>query len=195
MDTADAPAPQWLGLNHLALVTPDMDATVRFWHEVLGARIIATVATPGFKHYFFQIGEAQTIAFFQYEGVELETFAKPAGVPYRHASQFDHLSIGLPDEAALEALRARLEKYGCEVTEIVDHGFIHSIYFTDPTGIALEASCWMSEIGDGYDDPARFHDQDPVPALRELIDTGHIARTPQTKLIDDLVIRPGVIGA
>ena len=51
--------PRWLGMNHLALVTSDMDATVRFWHEVLGAEIVATVATPDFKHYFFRIGEAQ----------------------------------------------------------------------------------------------------------------------------------------
>ncbi|WP_206641631.1 VOC family protein [Nonomuraea polychroma] len=28
----------WRGVHHLALVTADMDATVRFWHGVLGAR-------------------------------------------------------------------------------------------------------------------------------------------------------------
>jgi catechol 2,3-dioxygenase-like lactoylglutathione lyase family enzyme len=187
--------PRWLGMNHLALVTSDMDATVRFWHEVLGAEIVATVATPDFKHYFFRIGEAQTIAFFQYDGVELETYAKPAGVPYPAASQFDHLSLGLADEQALIDLRARLEKYGCEVTEVVDHGFIRSIYFSDPTGIALEASWWTAEIGGGnYDDEALFHDADPVPALRELMEHGRIASTPQTALVDDLVIRPGVAG-
>ena len=37
----------WRGINHLALVTPDMDATVRFWHGVLGARLVATIGTPG----------------------------------------------------------------------------------------------------------------------------------------------------
>jgi catechol 2,3-dioxygenase-like lactoylglutathione lyase family enzyme len=182
-------------MNHLALVTSDMDATVRFWHEVLGAEIVATVATADFKHYFFRIGDAQTIAFFQYAGVELDTYAKPAGVPYRAASQFDHLSLGVADEQALDDLRARLEKYGCEVTEVVDHGFIRSIYFSDPTGIALEASWWTAEIGSGnYDDQALFHDNDPVPALRELMERGRIADTPQTSLVDDLVLRPGVGG-
>jgi catechol 2,3-dioxygenase-like lactoylglutathione lyase family enzyme len=192
-----APAtPAWMGINHLALVTTDMDATVRFWHEVLGAEIVATVATPDFKHYFFRVGDAQTIAFFQYFNAEVETFAKPAGIPYEHASQFDHLSLGLPSEEALEELRARLEKYGCEVTEVVDHGFIRSIYFSDPTGIALEASWWTSDLDEeGYEVPDRFLDGDPVPALRELLETGRVARTPQTKLVDDLVIEPGVAGA
>lgn len=29
-------APRWRGIHHLALITDDMDATVRFWHGVLG---------------------------------------------------------------------------------------------------------------------------------------------------------------
>jgi catechol 2,3-dioxygenase-like lactoylglutathione lyase family enzyme len=187
--------PAWMGLNHLALVTADMDATVRFWHQVLGAEVMATIATPGFKHYFFRIGDYQTIAFFQYLDTELQTFAKPAGIPYEHASQFDHLSLGLPDEQALEDLRSRLIDHGCEVTEVVDHGFIRSIYFSDPTGIALEASWWTSDPQTpGYEIAERFLDPDPVPALKELIETGQIASTPRTKLVDGLVIQPGVEG-
>jgi len=34
----DEERPRWRGVNHLALVTPDMDATVRFYHGVLGMR-------------------------------------------------------------------------------------------------------------------------------------------------------------
>ena len=58
-----------------------MDATVRFYHGVLGARLVSTIGTPGFRHYFFDVGPGNTIAFFEYAGVELATFAKPAGVP------------------------------------------------------------------------------------------------------------------
>jgi catechol 2,3-dioxygenase-like lactoylglutathione lyase family enzyme len=187
--------PAWMGINHLALVTTDMDATVRFWHQVLGAEVMATIATPTFRHYFFRIGDYQTIAFFQYLDAELQTFAKPAGIPYEHASQFDHLSLGLPDEQSLEDLRARLKDHGCEVTEVVDHGFIRSIYFSDPTGIALEASWWTLDPQlPGYEVAGRFMDPDPVPALKELIETGQIASTPRTKLVDGLVIQPGVEG-
>lgn len=184
-------APSWRGINHLALVTTDMDATTRFWHGVLGAEIVATVSTDSFKHYFFRIGEAQTIAFFQYLDTELDTFAKPAGIPHRSASQFDHLALGLPDEAALEDLRRRLEAAGCEVTEVVDHGFIRSIYFSDPTGIALEASYWTSDLDrSGYDVEDRFLDSDPVPALREIMTTGAVSHTPRTALVSEVVLGP-----
>ena len=46
-------------------------------------------------------------------------------------------------EAALGALRTRLQRYGCDVSDIVDRGILRSIFFTDPTGIALlvAASC------------------------------------------------------
>jgi hypothetical protein len=37
----DDPTPTWRGINHLALVTNDMDATIRFYHGVLGARLVS----------------------------------------------------------------------------------------------------------------------------------------------------------
>ena len=141
MDTASGPF--WRGINHLALVTTDMDATVRFWHGVLGARLVAHLGTESFRHYFFEFGPQQTVAFFEYADVPLGRFQVPAGVPDQRKMQFDHLSFNLPDENALDELRNRLKGYGCEVTDVVDHGFIHSIYFNDPNGIALEASWWV----------------------------------------------------
>jgi catechol 2,3-dioxygenase-like lactoylglutathione lyase family enzyme len=175
----------WRGVNHLALVTEDMDATVRFWHGVLDARLIATIGVPAFKHYFFEIGEGNSVAFFQYTDAHLATFAKPAGVPYEQASQFDHLSLNLPDEDALLRLRDRLKSHGCEVTDIIDHGFIRSIYFTDPHGIALEASWWVVDATGrdaDHGDPRLFGDADPVPAVRELVEGGAITSVPHTKL-------------
>ena len=75
-----------------------MDATVRFYHGVLGARLAATIGTPEFRHYFFDFGPQCTVAFFEYTGIDLVPFAKPAGVPDARAVQFDHLSLNLPDE-------------------------------------------------------------------------------------------------
>ncbi len=83
MDATAPLAPLWRGVNHLALVTGDMDTTVRFYVGVLGARLIATIGTPTFRHYFFEIGTGNSVAFFEYQGVELEQFAKPAGIPHR----------------------------------------------------------------------------------------------------------------
>ncbi|HYD10503.1 MAG TPA: VOC family protein [Acidimicrobiales bacterium] len=182
-------AVRWRGVNHLALVTTDMDATVRFWHEVLDARLVTTLATPAFRHYFFEIGEGDTVAFFEYRGVEMETFAKPAGVPYPQASQFDHLSMDLADEDALIRLRNRLKEHGCEVTDVVDHGFIRSIYFNDPNGIALEATYWtLDPTGRpaDYTDERLFADPDPVPAVHELREHGRVLSVPATKLVDEI---------
>ena len=181
-------APRWRGVHHLALVTDDMDATVRFWCGALGARLVATVSTGAFRHYFFEFGTGTTIAFFEYFDVDLETFAKPAGVPIPQASQFDHLSLNLPDEDALLALRDRLKAADCEVTDVVDHGFLRSIYFSDPSGIALEASWWVIDPTGrpaDYSDTRLFSDADPVPAVVELRDRGAVDSIPATRLVDE----------
>jgi catechol 2,3-dioxygenase-like lactoylglutathione lyase family enzyme len=177
--------PRWRGINHLALVTDDMDATVRFYHGVLGARLVAHLAGPSFRHYFFEFGQGCTVAFFEYTAHLATPFAKPAGVPDARAAQFDHLSFNLADEAALLALRERLSAAGCGVTEVVDHGFLRSVYFTDPSGIALEASCWVIDpTAQPLDlaDEALFADPDPVPAVGEIGRDGVVSSTPRTAL-------------
>jgi len=181
-------SPLWEGVHSVALVTSDMDTTMRFWHEVLGAEIVATTSNDVYRAYYFRIGETQTVAFLEYHGVDHERYAKPVGVAYPLASQFDHLSLNLADEAAVMAMRARLIEYGCEVSEVVDRGIVCSIYFTDPTGIALAASWWTIDLDAGsFDDGARFEDRDPVPALVELQTTGRITATPRTTLVEDVV--------
>jgi catechol 2,3-dioxygenase-like lactoylglutathione lyase family enzyme len=188
--------PRWRGINHLALVTDDMDATVRFYHGVLGARLVATIGTPGFRHYFFEVGSQNTVAFFEYEGQAVHRFAKPAGVPDPRAMQFDHLSLNLPDEQALESLRRRLKEHGCEVTDVVDHDVMRSIYFTDNNGIALEASWWVTDATGrpaDYGDDQLFGDENPVAAVRELIEAGALTSTPSTRLAhgpDEEIVDP-----
>jgi catechol 2,3-dioxygenase-like lactoylglutathione lyase family enzyme len=179
-------APRWRGVNHLALVTPDMDATVRFYHGVLGMRLVATVMAGPMRHYFFEIGPQNTVAFFEWHSAQ--TMRKAAGVRVPGVVQMDHISFNLPDEDALHELRARLEKAGCEVTVVVDHEIVRSIYFTDPHGIALEASWWAADATGrpaDYGDERFFADPDPVPAVRELMERGELAWTPTTTLVDD----------
>jgi catechol 2,3-dioxygenase-like lactoylglutathione lyase family enzyme len=183
VDVAKAPA--WSGINHLALITPDMDATVRFYHGVLGARLVSTVGTAGFRHYFFRFGAQCTVAFFEYNEVAIQPFAIGAGTPDPRKVQFDHLSLNLPDEAALHDLRQRLLDHDCEVTDIVDHGSVRSVYFSDPQGIALEASWWVNDVTSGevdYDDSGPFGDPNPVPALQELQTTGTLSPGSGTRL-------------
>jgi len=181
--------PYWRGVHHLALITTDMDRTVRFYHGVLGARLVITIATPSFRHYFFEFDQGNTVAFFEYIGQPVESYAKPAGVPYPQAAQFDHLSLALADEDALLRLRDRLKEHNCEVTDVVDHGTLRSIYFSDPNGIALEASWWTVDPTGrpvDYDDEQFFADRDPVPAVKELKETGQLAWTPRTVLVNEI---------
>ena len=169
-----------------------MDATVRFYHGVLGMRLVSTVMAGPMRHYFFEIGPENTVAFFEVKGAE--AFAAPAGIPDRmRKAQFDHLSFNLPDEEALHALRDRLTAYGCEVTEVVDHTVVHSIYFTDPHGIALEASWWAIDATGrpaDFNDDRLFADPDPVPAVREIRERGDLEWTPRTGLVDEPIPDP-----
>jgi catechol 2,3-dioxygenase-like lactoylglutathione lyase family enzyme len=168
-----------------------MDATVRFYHGVLGMRLVATLMAGPMRHYFFELGPENTIAFFEWEGVE--TFSKPAGVRIDAALQLDHIAFNLPDEAALLALRDRLVAHGVEITEVVDHDIMHSVYFTDPNGIGLEACWWVVDVTGrpaDFADGRVFSDPDPVPAARELAEQGHLAWVPQTRLVDEPILDP-----
>ena len=189
--TAAETRPYWRGINHLALVTNDMDATVRFYHGVLGMRLVASVMAGPMRHYFFEIGPQNTVAFF--EVPDAPEFELPAGIPDPRKAQFDHLSFNLPDVEALQDLQRRLKEAGCEVTDIIDHGFIKSVYFTDPHGLALEASAWLLD-GTGrdadYGDDRFFGDPNPVPAVRELAATGRLDHVVTTKLAGDEVVDP-----
>ncbi len=182
MSTTDTVA--WQGLNHLALITNDMDATVRFWHGALGANLVATIGTDTFRHYFFSFGPKSSVAFFEYRGQHTNELSKPAGVFDARAGQFDHLAMDLPDEDAVLALRQRLIDAGSEVTDVVDHGLMRSIYFSDPNGIALEASWWANDPtgrAPDYANPDFFGDPDPVPAVNELR-SGGLRTIPKTQL-------------
>ena len=74
---------------------------------------------------------------------------------------------------------------GSEVTEVVHHNLMHSIYFTDPNGIALEASWWVIDATTApvdFENADLFADPDPVSAVQELASTGRLSSTPRTRL-------------
>jgi catechol 2,3-dioxygenase-like lactoylglutathione lyase family enzyme len=151
------------GLSHLALVTDDMDSTVRFYRDVLGMPLVATVHLPGqnaARHYFFSIGNG-CIAFFEWADAELPP-RKDSGVPGK-GRQFDHVAIAGGSDADLEALRDRLTDVGADVSEVVDHTAIRSVYVTDPNGISLEFSVVVQD----FTVEPWFADADPVPAVLE----------------------------
>lgn len=127
------------GVNHLAMATGDMDKTIRFWRDLLGMRLVAGVGSPGYRHYFFEISDTDMIAFFEWSGVE-PIPEKDHGAPVKGPVVFDHVSIGVDTQDALWELKDKLEAAGFWVSEVVDHGFILSIYAFDPNNIPIEFS-------------------------------------------------------
>jgi catechol 2,3-dioxygenase-like lactoylglutathione lyase family enzyme len=136
---------RFTGINHLALATGDMDRTIRYWRDLLGLRLVAGLGHPGYRHYFFELTEHDMIAFFEWPGVEPGP-DKDHGAPVRGPFTFDHLSLGVSCQDDLWDLRDRLDAAGFWVSEVVDHGFIHSLYSFDPNNIPVEFSVAVAGV-------------------------------------------------
>lgn len=152
------------GINHLAMATGDMDRTIRFWRDLLGMRLVGGLGQPGFRHYFFEISESDLIAFFEWDDVE-PVREKDHGEPVKGPFVFDHISFGVDTEDDLWELKDKLSAAGFEVSDVIDHGFIHSIYAFDPNGIPIEFS-WSVEGIDIRREPV-MSDTAPSEVTRE----------------------------
>ena len=152
------------GINHLAMATGNMDSTIRFWRDLLGMRLVAGLGQPGYRHYFFEISDNDLIAFFEWPAVE-PVPEKEHGRPVRGPFVFDHISFGVETEEDLWQLKDKLSAAGFWVSEVIDHGFIHSIYAFDPNGIPVE----FSHNVEGVDIRKKptMADSEPSSAARE----------------------------
>lgn len=149
------------GINHLALTCADMSRTIGFYRDVLGMPLVKTIDFPGGrgKHYFFDVGGGDCIAFFEFGGsaknVDAKTHDKMAATP----GMMHHVAINVSNDD-IERYRSRLLDKGIEVTEVVNHDdtargasaevnestFVRSIYFRDPDGIQLEFAAWSRPL-------------------------------------------------
>ena len=136
---------KYTGINHLAMATGDLDTTIRFWRDLLGMRLVAGLGRPGMRHYFFEISEHDMIAFFEWPDVE-KALEKDHGAPVKGPFVFDHVSFEVESEEDLWTLKDNLEAADFWVSEIINHGFIHSIYSFDPNNIPIEFSAPVKEV-------------------------------------------------
>ena len=147
-----------LGFNHIDLGTRDMEATRRFYEDVLGfplvrADLIEIDDKGRMQHFFFDVGNGQLIGFMSGENVEgfpkdFDTsINKGLGLPpgvYHFAFEADSVET-------LEATKKHLEEHGVDVRGPVDHeGWCKSIYFRDPNGLQLEC-CHLTRAFDADD--------------------------------------------
>ena len=143
---ADA-VPSWRGFHHVALVTPDLDATIHFYGDVLGMRVGEVVGAAGRqgRHCFIKPGDgSETWGLHFFEQPDAEVFAYPETFE-RHAfvpGALQHVAFALPDEAAALALRRRLDAFGVGMTDITNLGSVTNMLFRDNNGLLLEAT-WM----------------------------------------------------
>ncbi|WP_433802195.1 VOC family protein [Actinomycetospora sp. CA-084318] len=126
---AERPASTARGLHHTALVSSDVRRTVEFYQGVLGfplTELIENRDYPGSSHFFFDIGNGNLLAFFDFPGLDLGPYAEVLG-------GLHHVAISVEPER-WEHLRARLTEAGVE--HVVHSGV--SIYFRDPDGARIE---------------------------------------------------------
>ena len=151
------------GLNHLAFITSDMEATIRFYRDLLEMDLISGIGHDGFRHYFFKCGDG-AVAFFEYEIAQPMAYDKFHGSPTNKPIGFDHVSFTVDSREKLFHLKDKLEAASIDVSDAVDHGTIWSIYFFDPiNNLPLEASWDCVTISTV---PAIL-DSNPLPAAQE----------------------------
>ncbi|GAA5532504.1 VOC family protein [Deinococcus aluminii] len=138
-------APPWHGFHHLALLTPDLDATLAFYQDVLGMAVLGPL--PGNplhgRHALVRVGEPTPggLHFFEVPGAHIPTYPLERGLAFPvDFGALHHISLALPDEAAGLALRERLSRFGVTMTPVLPQGDVNITLFPDNNGMFLEAA-------------------------------------------------------
>ena len=125
----ERPASTARGLHHTALISSDVERTVRFYQDVLGFPLTELVENrdyPGSSHFFFDIGNGNLLAFFDFPGLDVGPYAEVLG-------GLHHMAISVDPERWQELVQ-RLTDAG--VPHEVHSGV--SVYFRDPDGARIE---------------------------------------------------------
>ncbi|MCU1630307.1 MAG: Glyoxalase/bleomycin resistance protein/dioxygenase [Pseudonocardia sp.] len=136
---AARPATTVRGVHHLALISKDVEETIRFYQDLLGFPLVELVENrdyAGSSHFFFDIGNGNLLGFFDFPGHEHPEFQETIGA-------VQHLALSTSPEE-FEAARKRLDEAGVEYLG-PDRGVDNSLYIRDPNGVGLEF--YREELG------------------------------------------------
>ena len=125
----DRPPSSARGLHHFALVSGDVERTVRFYQDVLEFPLTEMFENRDYKgstHFFFDIGNGNLLAFFDFPGLDVGPYAEVLG-------GLHHIAISV-EPAKWEHLKGKLDAEGVEYH--LESGV--SMYFRDPDGARLE---------------------------------------------------------
>jgi catechol 2,3-dioxygenase-like lactoylglutathione lyase family enzyme len=125
----ERPASSARGVHHVALLSSDVENTVRFYQELLEfplTEIFENRDYKGSNHFFFDIGHGNLLAFFDFPGLDLGPYAEVLG-------GLHHIAISVePDRWA--HLKGKLDAAGIKYHEASGT----SIYMSDPDGARVE---------------------------------------------------------
>ena len=127
------------GLHHTALVSGDVERTTRFYSELLEFPLTEMIDNrdyPGSTHFFFDIGNGNLLAFFDFPGLDSGPYAEVLG-------GLHHVAISVEPER-WTALRGKLDAAGIAY----EHHSGTSLYFAGPDGERLELIC--DPLGEMY---------------------------------------------
>ena len=117
------------GIHHLALLSSDVEKTIDFYQGILEfplTELFENRDYAGSTHFFFDTGNGNALAFFDFPGLDLGPYKEVLG-------SLHHLAISVTPER-WHHLRSRLEAAGVEI--VFEHA--GSIYFSGPDGERLE---------------------------------------------------------
>lgn len=127
------------GIHHMALLSSNVEATIDFYQGILEfplTELFENRDYEGSTHFFFDLGNGNALAFFDFPGLDLGPYAEVLG-------GFHHVAISVTPENQAR-LKQRLIDAGIEIH------FEHesSIYFNGPDGERLELLA--DELGEMY---------------------------------------------
>ncbi len=126
---AERPESSARGVHHLALLSSDVERTIAFYQDVLEfplTELFENRDYQGSTHFFFDMGNGNALAFFDFPGLDLGPYAEVLG-------SMHHLAISVTPEKQAH-LRTKLADAGVPID--ADHG--SSVYFRGPDGERLE---------------------------------------------------------
>ncbi len=167
-----------MAYHHIALAVADLEATHRFYTEVMGFELVKAQAAPtdapgGWaKHVFYSTGplvegEApELVAFWELHDDRMTSFDPAISSGLGLEPWVNHVAFAARDVDDIEARKKRWLDHGHDVVEI-DHGFCRSIYTLDPSRTLVE---FCTDIAP-YTDADRQHAlevlRDASPALED----------------------------
>jgi glyoxylase I family protein len=140
---ADRPPSTARGVHHMALICSDVEQTIQFYQEVLGFPLVELMENRDYKgstHLFFDIGNDNLLAFFDFPGLGLKPGVESIG-------SIQHIAIST-DATHLERIKTHLDEHNVPYLG-PDRGVTTSIYFKDPDGIQIELIAEPLRIMDG----------------------------------------------